>query len=131
MENYIPANRAGRIVLALLAATLITLVAAAPVFCKPLVIEAENFTHNENIRHKPFQSVEESGCKGGKMLIGLDYPQEWVAYELKVESAGTYGIRFFARADSGQRIKLRLTLAPDIGGEPRSANISYTGRGYG
>ncbi len=101
------------------------------IFCDPTVIEAENFTAFADIAQKTIQSLRAPSCQGGKMLIGLDYPNEWTTYEFTLDRAGDYAIEMLCRGDKDKLFRLRLTLSPAVGDASRETGFAFSGRGYG
>ena len=104
---------------------------APQIFCDPTVIDAENFTAFADIAHKPIQSLRAPDCQGGKMLIGLDYPNEWTTYEFTLDRAGDYAIEMLCRGTKDKLFRLRLALSPADGSASREIGFTFFGRGYG
>ena len=100
-------------------------------FGDPTVIEAENFTGFTDIARKTIRSLSSPACHGGKLLAGLDFPEEWATYEFSVDRAGDYWIDMLYRGDEDMLFRFKLTLSSADGGKSREFGFEFFGRGYG
>lgn len=104
--------------------------AAAPSGAQTVFIEAENYTDYHDITYEIIRSVPGSSCSGGYVLIGLDYPDEWTAYDAAVDSAGVYSVTLLCRGDIGVQYRLHLLLE-EAGEDPQVVDFNFTGAGFG
>jgi hypothetical protein len=105
--------------------------AAGPTASQVIVIEAEDYADSLDIGGVPIGPQEGSGCSGGFILIGLDVPDEWVSYDVTVDTPGVYAPRLCCRGDYGVEYHMQLTFTPDSVGEAQTVDFHYTGTGYG
>lgn len=105
--------------------------AAGQTASQVIVIEAEDYADSLDIGGVPIGPQEGSGCSGGFILIGLDVPDEWVAYDVTVDTPGVYAPRLWSRGDYGVDYHMQLTFTPDSGGCGQTADYYFTGAGYG
>ena len=103
----------------------------APVYSDPTVVEAEDFVGFTDVTLKPIQSASSPGCHGGKMLAGLDYPNEWTAYDVTIDRAGDYKIDMLCRGDEDRRFRLEMALSRTGSGIVEDFSFTFFGRGYG
>lgn len=96
-----------------------------------IIIEAEDFTDYHDIANDTIKSIPGSGCSGGYILVGLDYPDEWVAYPTDVDSHGVYSARAWFRGNLGQEYNLQLALIPDTTGDTQTIDFTFVGTGFG
>ena len=80
-------------------------------------------------------SLDLAGDPVGANLIGwmtgLDYPGEWVEYDIGPQSYGTYEIRLAARGADGVQYHLELTVTNILSGEEQMIPFDFTGAGFG
>ena len=80
-------------------------------------------------------SLDIAGDPVGSNLIGwmtgLDYPGEWVEYDIDPQSYGTYEIRMAARGADGVQYHLELTVTDIATGDEQVIPFDFTGAGFG
>lgn len=110
---------------------LLVIAATESIEAQVITIEAEEYIDSLDIGGVPIGPQEGSGCSGGLILIGLDAPDEWVAYDMMVDTPGVYAPRLWCRGDYGIDYHMLLTITPDSGGGGQTADFYFTGAGYG
>jgi hypothetical protein len=63
-------------------------------------------------------------------MIGLDYPGEWVEYDIEPPSFGTYEIRMSLRGADSVQYHLELTVTEVLTGEEQVIPFDFTGAGF-
>jgi hypothetical protein len=106
-------------------------VLAAPADAIRHLIEAETFTASNDIEYEIIRAALGDGCSGQMMLMGLDFPGEWVEYDVTFSAFGTWSVGVRARGDLGVAYTLRFTFTGTQSGTSTSYDVYYTGRGYG
>ena len=104
---------------------------AVPLLAQTIIVEAERFSNFNNIA---FEEIEEEiipACGGGRVLKGLDYPDEWTEYKFTVDKTAWYSVSLRCRGDEGKRYKLKLMLTSADVQEPLIVGFTFRGRGYG
>jgi len=97
-----------------------------------LKIEAENFTSSHDIAIESIRLYPYTGCSGGAMLVGLDYPGEWVEYTIFISAFGIYAPSIQCRGDIGQAYSLSMDITPSGEAGPiQTIKFSFNGNGYG
>jgi len=95
-------------------------------------LEAENFTSSHDIAIESIRLYPYNGCSGGAMLVGLDYPGEWVKYTISITAFGIYSPSIVSRGDIGQKYSLSMEITPSGEAGPiQTINFSFNGKGYG
>ena len=64
-------------------------------------------------------------------MTGLDYPGEWVEYDINPLSFGTYQIRMSLRGADSVQYHLELTVTDIMNGEEQVIPFDFTGAGFG
>jgi len=64
-------------------------------------------------------------------MTGLDYPGEWVEYDIAPQSFGTYQIRMALRGADSVQYHLELTVTDVMSGEEQVIPFDFTGAGFG
>jgi hypothetical protein len=93
-------------------------------------IEGENYSGSHDIAYEIIREMPGPSCSGGYWLVGLDYPDEWVQYELPISSFGYYLPSLRAQADMGSSFQLNMTVYPPKMGDPQTVTFNFTGNGY-
>lgn len=107
------------------------LLIAVPLFAQKSVVEAERFLDSNDIAFEEIREETIPACGGGRVLKGLDHPQEWTEYKLTVDETGWYSVLLRCRGDEGQRYKLRLLVHLADAQESLIVGFTFRGRGYG
>jgi hypothetical protein len=89
------------------------------------LLYANNYSDSLNIALAPI------GMNLMGWLTGLDYPDEWVEYDIEPQSFGTYEIRMAARGAENVEYHLELTLFDLFGGEQQTIQFDFIGLGFG
>ena len=80
-------------------------------------------------------SLDLSGDPIGSNLLGwmtgLDYPGEWVEYDISPESYGTFEIRLSARGEDSVQYHLELTVTNILSGVEQVVPFDFMGAGFG
>ncbi len=111
-------------------ATAITLLALSFAFAgtassQDILILASEYTDSLEIGGDPI------GSNLLGWMIGLDYPGEWVEYDIEPQSLGTYEIRIAVRGADGVQYHLELTVTDGGTGEEQVIPFDFTGAGFG
>lgn len=112
-------------------ALLCFLIAPAQVCSQVISIEAEDFTDYCDIGNDTINFIPGTGCSGGTLLVGLDYPDEWTSYTTVVDSPGVYRSGIWFRGNYGLQYHLQLDLIPDTSGTSQTIDFTFVGNGYG
>ncbi len=64
-------------------------------------------------------------------MTGLDYPGEWVEYDIEPQSYGTYEVRMAVRGAENVQYHLELTVTDGATGEQQMILFDFTGLGFG
>lgn len=107
--------------------TITLLMLACPVGAagQDILIYASDYTDSLNIAADPI------GTNLMGWMTGLDYPGEWVEYDIEPQSYGTYEIRLAARGVENVEYHLELTLTDGSTGEQQVIPFDFTGLGFG
>jgi hypothetical protein len=100
-------------------------------FAERVLVDCENYTDSNDILYEVIQTLVAPSCHGGFVLVGLDYSNEWVEYELTVSAFGTWAVGAVGRGDAGVPYVLHLSVTGNVTGAYQTTMISYTGAGYG
>ncbi len=80
-------------------------------------------------------SLDIAGDPVGSNLIGwmtgLDFPGEWVEYDISPQSYGTYEIRMATRGEDSVQYHLELTVTNILTSEQQVIPFDFTGAGFG
>jgi len=94
--------------------------------------EAEDYTSSHDTALEPIRVYPYSTCSGGAMLVGLDYPGEWVTYTISLSSYGIYEPSIRCRGDQNQTYSLNMEITPSgASGPTQIINLNFNGKGYG
>jgi hypothetical protein len=104
---------------------------SAPVSSQTVMIEAESYISSHDIDYGIIDGVPGPGCSGGDMLVGLDYPDEWVKYNVSISPYGEYAVSMKCRGDLGVQYRLQLAFLPEQVGIGQTVSFQFTGAGYG
>jgi hypothetical protein len=116
----------------LIAILLVLTLPAMPARTQTIKVEAESFNASYDIDYGIIGSVPNSGCSGGNLLTGLDYPGEWVKYYVPVPIPDIYAAIMRCRGDMGAHYRLQLTIHPlAVGQPPQIVTFDFYGEGYG
>ncbi len=116
----------------ILAISALLVLLSNPLSSETIKIEAESFTSSYDVEYDVIRSAINTTCSGGYMLVGLDYPGEWVKYDLGVSAFGVYSANIRCQGDLGQSYSLRMIITSnDINDSPQSVDFNFTGKGYG
>lgn len=63
-------------------------------------------------------------------MTGLDYPGEWVEYDIEPQSYGTYEVRMAVRGVENVQYHLELTVTDGSTGEQQVIQFDFTGLGF-
>ena len=63
-------------------------------------------------------------------MTGLDYPGEWVEYDIQPQSYGIFGIRMAVRGQQDIPFHLELTLTDVISGMQQTVSFDFVGSGF-
>jgi len=63
-------------------------------------------------------------------MTGLDYPGEWVEYDIEPQSYGTYEIRMAVRGAENVQYHLELTVTDGASGEQQVIPFDFMGLGF-
>jgi hypothetical protein len=96
-----------------------------------VTIVAENYQHCQDIALELIRGVGAPGCTGGRMLVGLDFPDEWTQYTLYPGDYGDFNVTMKSRGDAGVTYTLRLKVTGNYSGESQTIDLMYGGVGYG
>ena len=110
-------------------AATITLLALSLAFagaasCQDILILASEYTDSLDIGGDPI------GANLMGWMTGLDYPGEWVEYDIEPQSLGTYEIRMAVRGADGVQYHLELTVTDGAAGEEQVIPFDFTGAGF-
>jgi hypothetical protein len=94
-------------------------------------IEAEDYTDCLDIAFELIRADDAPSCTGGKMLVGLDFPDEWTEYTLNVSTFGDFKVSMKSRGDIAVDYTLCLTLTGNASGQSQTIDLTYNGNGYG
>ena len=96
-----------------------------------VLVDCENYTDSHDIAYDAIHTLVAPSCHGGFMLVGVDFSDEWVEYDLTVSSFGTWAVGAVCRGDAGVPYVLRLSVTGDVSGAYPETMITYNGVGYG
>lgn len=105
---------------------LVALLFACPrgVLSQDILVYASEYTDSLNIAADPI------GTNLIGWMTGLDYPDEWVEYDIEPQSYGTYEIRMAARGTENVQYHLELTVTDGTTGEQQMIPFDFTGLGF-
>lgn len=116
----------------ILLALIALMLSSSPLSSATIKVEAETFTSYYDLEYELIRSAAGPSCSGGYMLVGLDYPNEWVKYEISVSSFGVYNANLMVRGDLNQPYSLRMEVTSNnINDNPQSVDFNFRGNGYG
>ena len=115
----------------LIIALFLSLMQPIAIHAQAIIIEAEEFSDYHDTDFELIQEATVSGCSGGQVLIGLDYPAEWTGYTFSSDSMAIYKPYLEARGTAGYQYTLQLTITPDTMGSPIIVDFTFTGVGFG
>jgi len=104
---------------------------SAPASSQTVFIEGEGYFSSHDIDYGVISGVPGPGCSGGDMLVGLDYPDEWVKYNVSISPYGEYAVSMKCRGDLGVEYRLQLTFLPEQVGMGQTVSFRFNGAGYG
>ena len=110
---------------------LILTVTSAPASSQLIIIEGESYSSSHDIDYGVIAGVAGPGCSGGDMLVGLDYPNEWVRYDTAISPYGKYATTMKCRGDLGVEYRLQLSFMPEQVGPVQVMTFQFIGAGYG
>ena len=108
----------------LAAQTLLTFL-AAPAVGEDVLMLAQNYTASHNIQFDPI------GINAEGLLVGLDYPGEWVEFHFTVRRFGISSAFLAIRGNSGLAYSMTMELRGDISSLRQSIEFDFIGAGYG
>lgn len=113
----------------LTALTSLVLVALSLIFpgtasSQDILIYASEYTDSLDIAGDPV------GANLIGWMTGLDYPGEWVEYDVGPQSYGTYEIRMAVRGADGVQYHLELTMTEISTGDEQVIPFDFTGAGF-
>ncbi|MGD1048277.1 MAG: hypothetical protein ABR899_05940 [Candidatus Krumholzibacteriaceae bacterium] len=107
----------------------ITVLAAALMMLVPCValgaealVQASTYLLSHDIAFDPI-------TRANSILNGLDYPGEWVTYQLPALPFGTYSVNLKVWGEAGVQYHLELVTMPVQGGEPQTIDLDFVGLG--
>ena len=104
-----------------LAALMMMLVPCAALGADALV-QASTYILSRDIAFDPI-------TRANSLLNGLDYPGEWVTYQLPSLPFGTYQVTLKGWGDAGVHCILELVTMPAQGEEPQTIYLDLLGQG--
>jgi hypothetical protein len=110
---------------------LLTVVSALPVRATRHLIEAETYIASNDLQPDSIRAALGDGCSGQMMLLGLDFPGEWVEYALTIGEFGTWSVGLRARGDESRAYTFRFTFTGAQSGTSTVYDVYYVGQGYG
>lgn len=110
---------------------LVLAVTSVPASSQLTRIECESYSSSHDIDYGVIDGVPGPGCSGGDMLVGLDYPNEWVKYNASISPYGKYAVEMMCRGDLGVEYRLQLTFMPEEIGPAQVVTFQFMGAGYG
>ena len=111
--------------LILLATLALPPAAAGPAAGQDILVYAADYTDSLDLALEPI------GQNLMGWMTGLDYPGEWVEYDIQPQSFGTFGIRMSVRGAENIPYHLELTLTNVISGEQQTVPFDFIGLGFG
>jgi hypothetical protein len=107
------------------------LCAAGTASAATIEIEAEDFECCNDCGLDRIMRTPALVGTGQALLVGLDYPDEWVEYVVEVPTFGEYGVVMRARGDIGVSYHMRLTVTGQTSGQSQTVDLTFDGLGYG
>lgn len=109
----------------IIAVILLSLLIPASISAQIITIQAEAFADSNDIAYGVIRSL-------GAYIEGLDYPDEWVEYELFGLSAfGEYSVRVTIRGTENTLCELSLILTGGDSGDTQTCDFAFVGTGMG
>jgi len=107
------------------AALIALMLLASQAAAEDVTMLAADYTASHDIAFVPI------GVDPGGMLIGLDYPGEWVEYHFSVSGFGTSRPFIAVRGDLGISYSMSMTVTARGSGLSQTVQFDFTGAGYG
>lgn len=103
----------------------LSLAATGAASAQDILIYAQDYSDSLNISLSPI------GRNLTGWMTGLDFPGEWVEYDIRPQSYGTFEIRMAVRGQENIPFHLELTLTDVISGAEQTVPFDFIGLGFG